>query len=508
MQENCFKQKSTSKEKEINELKSILNTNASIKSQMSSIYHEPKDIENEKVPEGEIFSYMDNNDINVKKKKLKKKSLSLLERKLSSLSSINNRRNILRVNNINRSHNSKNNSKRVNINKINKIEIQNYISNPKNDANSEFKHKSFAKIYYSDSNTKRTKNDNSIKVKEKIKKSCYYNYNSINSLRTKKIDKSISRSMPSKRGIEESFGKNYFWNINRSDISSNINKKISKDKSVIKNKILINYNTNIINTNISLDKSSINKKLKNSLEEKINDVTRNKNKKNSIKRTISAYYDKRDKNSLFLEKVKTRRENSIRHSNILNIDKNNSLKFKKNGYYNLNSGYNSNFFRKKFPQINNAPQKNKKPQKIKKMKIKLKDNSMLNIKNDFTKDFKNKFSFIQAYTGKSPYEERKNCRLIKDRPALNINKNIISIKKNPNYDSNINKTLKSNPYNVGLTYRKYKNFDKLTALYDKNLSKNENKVKINKLNINSSNRTNQSLRNFIFSKCTSNSNLA
>ena len=46
---------------------------------------------------------MDNNDINVKKKKHKKKSLSLLERKLSSLSSINNRRNILRVNNINRS---------------------------------------------------------------------------------------------------------------------------------------------------------------------------------------------------------------------------------------------------------------------------------------------------------------------------------------------------------------------------------------------------------------------
>ena len=113
MQENCFKQKSTSKEKEINELKSILNTNASIKSQMSSIYHEPKDFENEKVPEGEIFSYMDNNDINVKKKKHKKKSLSLLERKLSSLSSINNRRNILRVNNINRSHNSKNNSKKV-----------------------------------------------------------------------------------------------------------------------------------------------------------------------------------------------------------------------------------------------------------------------------------------------------------------------------------------------------------------------------------------------------------
>ena len=190
------------------------------------------------------------------------------------------------------------------------------ISNNYLNPNSEYKQKTYAKIYYSDSNTKRTNNDNSIKVKQKIKKSCYYNYNSINSHRIKRIDKSISRSMPSKRGIEESFVKNYFYNINRSDISSNKNKKLIKDKSIIKNKILINYNTNIINTNISLDKSSINKRmkeLKNSLEEKLNDITRNNNKKNSIKRTISAYYDKRDKNPIFLEKIKTRRERSIRH---------------------------------------------------------------------------------------------------------------------------------------------------------------------------------------------------
>ena len=38
------------------------------------------------------------------------------------------------------------------------------------------------------------------------------------------------------------------------------------------------------------------KELKNSLEEKINDITMNKNKKNSIKITISSNYDKRDKN--------------------------------------------------------------------------------------------------------------------------------------------------------------------------------------------------------------------
>ena len=491
-----------------------------MKSQISSIYHEQKEEENskenEKELEGEIFSYMDNKTINVKKKKHKKKSLSLLERKLSSLSSIN-RRNLIRLNNINRSHNSKNNSKRVYSNKkIKNNEIQNYmfnhnISNNYLNPNSEYKQKTYAKIYYSDSNTKRTNNDNSIKVKQKIKKSCYYNYNSINSHRIKRIDKSISRSMPSKRGIEESFVKNYFYNINRSDISSNKNKKLIKDKSIIKNKILINYNTNIINTNISLDKSSINKRmkeLKNSLEEKLNDITRNKNKKNSIKRTISAYYDKRDKNPIFLEKIKTRRERSIRYNNILNVDKNNSLKFKNNGYNNINSGYNSNFFRKKFPQIN-APQKNKKSQRIKKMKIKLKDNSMLNIKNDLTKEFKNKCSFIQAYTGKNPKEERKNCRIIKEIPTLNINKNIISIKKTPNFETNINKTLKNNQYNIGLTYRKYKNFDKITALYDKNSSKNENKIKINKLNVNSNtNRINPSLRNFLFSKCASNSNLA
>ena len=47
-----------------------------MKSQISSIYHEQKEEENskenEKELEGEIFSYMDNKTINVKKKKHKK----------------------------------------------------------------------------------------------------------------------------------------------------------------------------------------------------------------------------------------------------------------------------------------------------------------------------------------------------------------------------------------------------------------------------------------------------
>ena len=493
-----------------------------MKSQISSIYKDQKDEENskenEKEREREICSYLDNNNhnfnsLNIKKKKRKNKSLSLIERKLSFYSSMN-RRNLLRVNYINKSNNSKNNSKRKNSSKKNKNKNPNAINNSKIggnlNTNSEYKYKTIANIYNSGSATKRKKNDNSIKIKNKIKKSSYYNYNSINSLRLKRLDKSISRSMPSKRGIEESFNKNYFWCINRSDISSNKNKKFIKDNNFIKNKILINYNTNIINTNISIDKGSINKKmkeLKNSLEGKISDITRNKNKKNGIKRTISAFYDKKDKNSIFLERIKTRRERSFRHNNF-NIDKNSSLKIKKNKNIILN-GYNPNYFRKQFPQLTNQ-HKSKNTKKGKKMIIKLKDNSMFNIKNDISKDYsKNKFYLIQAYTGKNPKEEKINNKIFKNYSSVNINKNIISIKKHhnyPNYETNVNKTLKSNPYNVGLTYRKHNHVDKMSVLYDKNLSKIEYK---NKLNINSNtNRINPSLRKFIFSKCISNSNIS
>ena len=412
-QEKNFKNKLIIKEKEINELKTILNTNASIKSQLSSIYKEPKEEENtkenQKEKDREIMPYMDNN---IKKKKHKNKSLSLIERKLNSFNNIN-RRNLLRINFINKSHNSRNNSKRKNSNNKNKnINSNNNINNL--NYNSEYKYKTIANIY-SGSSSKRTKNDNSLKIKHKIKNSNYYNYNSINSLRHKKFDKSVSRSMPSKRGVEESFNKNYFLNINRSDIDSNKNRKIIKENNVIKNKILINYNTNIINTNISIDKVSINKKmkeLKNSLEDKMSDNTRNK--KNSIRRTISAFYDKKDKSSIFQEKIKTKRENSFKHKNIYNLDKNinNNSKIRKNKnncdrFNNINNGYNSNVFRKKFPQLT-IQQKNKNIKKVKKMNIKLKDNSMFNIKNDISKDFnKNKFLIIQAYTGKNDNDDVK-----------------------------------------------------------------------------------------------------
>ena len=464
IQEKNLKQKLSIKEKEINELKTILNTNASIRSQISSIYQDQKEEEyskeNEKETKRDIFSYLGNN-MKISKKKHKKKSLSLIERKLSSLSSIN-RRNLLRINYINKSNNSKNNSKKKNSSKKNKnkkISNNHKIINC-NNYNSENKYKTIAQIYYSGSNTKRTKNDNSIKITNRVKKSSYYNYNSINSLRQKRLNKSVSRSMLSKRGIEESFTKNYLWNINRSDINSN------------------------------------------------------KNKKNGIKRTISAFYDKSDKYSMFLDKIKTKRENSFRHKNFCSIDKNNSIKIKKNNFGNglnyINSGCDSNFFRKKFLQLN-TQHKNKNMKKGKKMKIKLKDNSVFNIKNDISKDSsKNKFLFIQAYTGKNQKEERKNNdKTIKNASTININKNIISIKKNPYYETNVNKTLKNNPFNVGSTYRKYKNSDKISVLYDKNLTKNGSRVKINKANITSNtNRINPSLREFIFSKCISNSNIS
>ena len=528
---NSLKQKLTIEDKEKNKLRAILNTNASMKSQISSIYQDQKEEENSKENEEEkkrdICPYFDNFNLRINKKKHKNESISLIERKLSSFND-KNRRNLLRMNYNNKSNNSKNsknNSKRIhsckknkniNTNKSNNKNNQNYSNN---NINSEYKYKTIANIYNSGNITKRIRKDNSIKIKHKIKKSSYYNYNSINSLRLKRLDKSISRSMPSKRGAEESFNKNYFYNINRSDISTNKNKKILKNNHVIKNKILINYNTNIINTNIDLDKSSINKKMKEikkGLEEKVRDITRNKNKKNTIKRTISAYYDTKDyKSSIFLEKTKTGRESSFRHKNFYNIDKNNSIKIRKNkniygiGLYNINNEYNSNFFRKNFPQLA-LQQKNKEGKKEKKMKIKLKDNSMFNIKIDNSKDYsKNNIFMVQPYTGKNPNEEKKIKRIIKNSSTININKNIITIKKNPIYDTNINKILKSNLYNSGLAYKNYNNFDKISILFDKNLSKNAYKTIMNKLNINSStNRINTSLRNFIFSNCISNSNIS
>ena len=67
---------------------------------------------------------------------------------------------------------------------------------------------------------------------------------------------------------------------------------------------------------------------------------------------------------MFLDKIKTKRENSFRHKNFCSIDKNNSIKIKKNNFGNglnyINSGCDSNFFRKKFLQLNTQHNYNKK----------------------------------------------------------------------------------------------------------------------------------------------------
>ena len=229
------------KEKEVNELKTIFNTNVSLKSQISSIYQDIKDDEYSK----EILPY--NEKINLHKRNSIPKSLSLFEKKLTSHSSSNiHNRNIFQI----KSNGSRNLSKNNNINKK-KIE---------------YKYKTVANVFTGSSS--KLKNDKSVKVNYNINKpSFYYNYNSVNSLRGWRLEKSDSRTIlsriaKSKSKIylpEESINsKNVLINtnkINKNEINiivSNRNKKINESgqKSKAKNKILINYNTNIINTNV------------------------------------------------------------------------------------------------------------------------------------------------------------------------------------------------------------------------------------------------------------------
>ena len=92
--EKNLKKKLNLKEKEINDLRTILNTNASIKSQISSINHEVKDDDNSKEIK-EIKPY--NDMLNANNKYYRPKSLSLIERKLSSYNNSINRRNYYKL---------------------------------------------------------------------------------------------------------------------------------------------------------------------------------------------------------------------------------------------------------------------------------------------------------------------------------------------------------------------------------------------------------------------------
>ena len=486
--EKNLKKKLNLKEKEINDLRTILNTNASIKSQISSINHEVKDDDNSKEIK-EIKPY--NDMLNANNKYYRPKSLSLIERKLSSYNNSINRRNLLQINNSNKSYNSKNISK----NKINNLNI----SKKKKDKNSKI---------FSANNTKRTNDISSIRIINKIIKPHFYsNYNSINSFRRKKLNKSDSRSHASNKKAEESINsKNILINSNKSDINSNKNLKV-KNLHSNKNKIMINYNTNIINTNVSINKLTIKQKMKDirkEIDEKINEITRNK--RHNIRRTISAVYEKRiNKSPFFNEKIKTKREPSLRYNNIYN-NKNNSNKLgiKSRKQFIINK-YNSNAFRKKLQNFT-IQHKNKNNKKNPKIKIKFKNNSIQNIKNDEINKNNDKIFVIEGYTGKKKggyiqlYKNNdKTIKIKKNNSVINLNQ--MGTGKNQ-YFENKNKTIINNQHNTGFTYRK-NNFDKIYIL-NKRFKKNDNSIK-NKNNENK--KINSSLRKYIFNKCASNSKI-
>lgn len=499
------------KEKEVNELKTIFNTNVSLKSQISSIYQELKDDEYSK----EILPY--NEKINLNKKNSIPKSLSLFEKKLTSHSSSNiHSRNIFQI----KSNNSRNLSKKNNINKK-KIE---------------YKYKTIANVFSGSSS--KLKNDKSVKVNYNLNKpNFYYNYNSVNSLRGWRLEKSDSRAILSRIGKskskiylpEESISKNVFINTNKNNkneiniIVSNRNKKMSESgqKNKSKNKILINYNTNIINTNVSIDKLTLKERIKEIrkvIDDKLNEIT--KNKKNKIRRTISAVYEKRSKSPFFNEKIKTKKDNpSFKYNNLYNNiydDKSNSNSnkhdMKSNKKYKMNN-YNSRTFK---PKVESMTIQNKDNKKIR-IKFKNKNNSMYNMKNTYNDNIYqkgNKKYLIQAYTGEKScgtiqlYKKRdKNAKMKKNTSVINFNnKTAVAVSKFQNWQTN-NKTIRNN-LNYGLTYRKNGNYDKISLCNEK-LYKNNIKLKKKNLDINNSNiRINTSLRKLIITKSISNSNVA
>ena len=494
------------KEKEVNDLRTILNTNMSIKSQITSLNHEWKDEDNSKEIK-EIRSY--NESINVNKKYYKPKSFSLIERRIRSFNNTINKRNILLINNnINKSYNSKNISKHK-INNINVIKK---------------KRDKIASNIISGSNTKRTKDVTCLKIMNNIikpnKSNFYSNYNSVNLFRKKKLNKSDSRSHVTKnKGIKSKINlpdesinsKNILLNNNKSDIKSNKNIKENELKN--KDKILINYNTNIINTNVSIDKLTIKQKLKDIrkiIDEKLNEITRNK--RYNIKRTISAVYEKKDKSPFFNDKPKTKREPSLRYNNIYdNKNNSNKLGIKTSKKFQTNK-YNSNDFIQKLQNFT-IQNKNKNNRKNRKIKIKFKNNSMFNIKNDELKKNNDKILVIHGYTGKKKgahfhlYKtNNKNAKIKKNNSMVNLNK--MPSGKNQ-YFENKNKTIINNPHITGFTYRKSNNFDKIYLL-NKKIKKNDinNKNIKNKNNeININNKMNSSLRKYIYNKCGSSSKI-
>ena len=510
--EKNLKKKLNIREKEVNELKNVFNTNISIKSQFSSQGYDGKEEDNNSKEIKEILPYEENNYNIMNKRQIKPKSFSRIERKLISYNN-NSKRNLFQTNNSNKGYNTNNKN----------ISTMIYY-NSKNTNNSsklkmKYKYKTIANIFTGNS-SKRAKNDSSIKINHhKIRPSYYH---SINSFRGKKIDKSDSKSLISRSKCiskskskiflqeETNNSKNHLVNTNKTYINSYHNKSESENL-LNKNKILINYNTNIINTNVSINKVTIKQKMKDIkkvIDEKIKEITRNK--KNNIHRTISAIYEKRGNVQLLNDKIRTNRESSFRHkasSHKLVI------KTKKN-YDNGSNKYNSNSFRRKLQNFT-LQHKNKKMQKAK-IKYKNKSNSMFNAKNKSNEEINknnNKIFSVQdsgseKLDGRIYLNKNKIYKMIKIRKhgsVGNINNKII-FKKNSILKNN-DKTILDQQHNVIMTYRKNNNLNRI-SLFREKMSKNHSKSKKKQIDLNNNNKMNSSLSKFSINKCLSNSNIS
>ena len=193
---------------------------------------------------------------------------------------------------------------------------------------------------------------------------------------------------------------------------------------------MINYNTNIINTNVSIDRLTVKQKMKDIrkvIDEKINEITRNKN--NKIHRTISEIYNQRRNAPFFNNKTRSKRESSLRYNSMYKekqysqkLDINTKKKYLKNKY-------NSNAFRQKKNSTIQHKNKNKKMQKSKiKYKNQKKSNSMSNLKNksneeiNRNKNNNNKIFSIQPYRVKK-LDGSINIYKCNDNKMINIGKN-------------------------------------------------------------------------------------
>ena len=437
----------------------------------------------------------------------------MIERKVCSFNSSNSQRNLLQTNNTNKSFN--------NINHKNK----NISKNQK----AKFKYKTIENIFIENS-SKRAKNENpnAIRINNNfIKPYIYSNYHSINSFRgKKKLDKSDSRSLFSRKNIskskiwlpEDSNNSKNFMSSNNNN-KSNLNSKIKNESDNLlsnKNKILINYSTNIINTNVSINKLTIKqqqkmKDIRKTIDEKIFEITRNK-KKNNIHRTVSAVYDKRKKIPIYNDKTKTKREPSFNHNRMNNSKMNSNfskidIRTKKNSN---NNKYNSKLFTQNLIQYKNKKNKNLKSQKSR-TKIKRKSNSMSHIKKNNLKEEmdknNNKVFIVHAYSSRKKDErirlfknsDNKINELKKKSERLHKNNRIIS-GKNSNLDITNNKTLINLNRDVPLSDR--------LSLYHEKLSQSKHKKLDSNKYYNYSNKMNPSLRKYMFNKCISNSNFS